>query len=283
MIAVIQEVQLTLQIGLNARLFPGNWRPARQEIAFAASGGFQAIQFPGPEHGLDAERLGAEVVSVATALRQSQLTPVMEMLIQVDAQGRTAAGHTPLEVIRANLSAIGGLGCPVVHIHLVPAAGYPAATIREIEARFVADLAAGVALAREHGFRLGFEHNEPLVGLCSDPEVCAGILTAVPDLGLVWDLNHTIPAHLAGFLALAGRMTMLHISDTPLPTVNSHLPLGMGTLDFGGYLGAVQQRGFSGQAILEIGGLPQSGGYGRDTDAALLDSLARLRQANGDQ
>jgi len=272
--------QLALQIGLNARLFPSNWRPARQEIAFAASGGFQSIQFPGPEHGLDAERLGDDFPLVAEALRQAKIQPVMEMLIQVDAQGHTTGGGTALDVIRANLPAIGGLGCRTVHIHLVPAEEYAAATLRTIEARLIEALAAGVDLARQHGFRLGFEHNEPPIGLCGTPEVCADILAAVPDLGLVWDVNHTIPEHLAGFLALAERMTMLHISDTPLPTVNAHLPLGLGTLDFAAYLGALRQRGFSGPAILEIGGLPQSGGYGRDTDAALLDSLARLRGAS---
>ncbi len=275
--------QLALQIGLNARLFPSNWRPARQEIAFAASGGFQAIQFPGPEHGLDAERLGDDFPVVAKALRQADIQPVLEMLIRVDAQGQIAAGGTALDVIRANLPAISGLGCRIVQIHLVPAEGYAAATLREIEARFGEALAAGVELARQHGFRLGFEPNEPRIGLCGTPELCASILAAVPDLGLVWDVNHTVPEHLAGFLALAERMTMLHIADTPLPTVNAHLPLGMGTIDFSVYLGALQRSNFSGPAILEIGGLPQSGGYGRDTDAALLDSLARLRVANGDQ
>jgi sugar phosphate isomerase/epimerase len=277
--------QPAIQIGLNARLFPSNWRPARQEIEFAASGGFQAIQFPGPEHGLDAERLGDDFPSVAEALRQANLAPVMEMLIRVDAQGRTGAGATPLEVLRANLPAISGLGCRYVHIHLVPAEEYAAPILQQIEAGFVDGLAAGVALAQQHGFRLGFEHNEPRIGLCSTPEVCAHILAAVPDLGLVWDLNHTIPAHLAGFLGLAERMTMLHVSDTPLPTVNYHLPLGLGSVDFAAYLGALQRRHFSGPAILEIGGLPQSGGYGRDTDAALLDSLDRLRRAMeiGDQ
>ena len=74
-------------------------------------------------------------------------------------------------------------------------------------------------------------------------------------------------------------MTMLHVSDTPLPTVNYHLPLGLGSIDLPAYCAALLTRGFRGPAILEIGGLPQSGGYGRDTDAALIDSGERLRSA----
>ena len=88
----------------------------------------------------------------------------------------------------------------------------------------------------------------------------------MPGLGFVWDMNHTSPEHLDGFLALTPRMTMIHVSDTRLPTVNDHYPLGMGEIDFPAYCRALLSRGFDGPAILEIGGLPQSGGYGRDTE-----------------
>jgi sugar phosphate isomerase/epimerase len=74
-------------------------------------------------------------------------------------------------------------------------------------------------------------------------------------------------------------MSMLHVSDTPLPKVNYHLPLGLGSIDFPLYCQALQRGNFTGPAILEIGGLPKSGGYGRDTDAALVDSLQRLAAA----
>lgn len=268
-----------IPLGLNARLFPNNWRPARDEIAFARANGFQAIQFPGPEHGLDAERLGDTCDGVATALRQAKLIPVMEIMIRVDQTGDTAEGRSPLDVLQANLPAIIALGCPWVHIHAVPLGVFSAASLQTLEAALVPHLIAGVALARKHGFRLGLEHNEPRIGLFATPQSCAATLAAVPELGFVWDLNHTIPEHLADFLALSHRMTMLHVSDTPLPTVNYHLPLGMGNLDFAAYGIALRARGFHGPAILEIGGLPQSGGYGRDTDLALIDSLAALRRA----
>jgi sugar phosphate isomerase/epimerase len=73
---------------------------------------------------------------------------------------------------------------------------------------------------------------------------------------------------------------MLHVADTRLPETNEHLPLGMGTVDFAHICQVVRASGFHGPAILEIGGLPKSGGFGRDTDAALVDSLQRVRAAN---
>jgi hypothetical protein len=76
----------------------------------------------------------------------------------------------------------------------------------------------------------------------------------------------------ARFLALRERMTLLHVSDTPLPQTNHHLPLGRGNVDL------APVRTFEDvPLILEIGGLPHSGGPGLDTDEALLDSLDRLR------
>jgi sugar phosphate isomerase/epimerase len=69
---------------------------------------------------------------------------------------------------------------------------------------------------------------------------------------------------------------MLHVADTRLPEVNEHLPLGLGTAPLAEYLAVLAAAHFAGPAILEIGGLPKSGGYGRDTDEALVDSRKRL-------
>ncbi len=265
-----------LRIGMNARQFPGNWRPASDEIAFARSAGFRAIQFQGQEPGLTAERLGEPFDVIAGALAGAGIEAVMEIIVRVDAAGRTASGLTPLDLLERNLPAITALPCTRVHWHLVPLAPEDDATLHALERSLVPQCAAGVAHAAAHGFRFGFEHNEPRLGLCATPERCAALLDAMPDLGFVWDMNHTAPEHLGGFLALLPRTTMLHISDTRLPTVNDHYPLGMGAIDFPAYCRALTAGGYSGPAILEIGGLPQSGGYGRDTDDALIDSLRRL-------
>jgi sugar phosphate isomerase/epimerase len=266
-----------VRVGFNARLFPSNWRPARQEIDFGARHGFAAIQFPGPEHGLDAERLGDEPAAIGRALADAGISPVMEIVGRLADGPRTAAGATALDLLRANLPAIAALGCERVHLHLVytsaqrDAAGADAA-LPEL-------FAQGVELARQHGFRFGVEHNEPGLRPFGDPHSSAALLAAVPGLGFVFDCNHAPPEEVDAYLALAGRATLLHIADTPLPVVNAHLPLGMGSVPLADYLRALIAGGFSGPAILEIGGLPASGGYGRDTDDALVESAARLREA----
>jgi sugar phosphate isomerase/epimerase len=90
----------------------------------------------------------------------------------------------------------------------------------------------------------------------------------------VWDVNHTGKDEVKRFLALRERITLVHVSDTPLPETNHHLPLGRGNVDF------EPVRTFEDvPLILEIGGLPHSGGPGLDTDDALRDSFARLRDA----
>jgi L-ribulose-5-phosphate 3-epimerase len=267
-----------IAIGLNYRDFPSNWRPAREEIAFARAHGFRSIQFHGRERGLATEHLGEPAEAIGELLREAGTVATMEIGLAVDRAGRTANGVTPLEALRANGPAITALGCACVHWHLTPLGPGDSATWRALEGALVSQLAEGVALGATHGFRFGIEHNEPAIDLFPTPERCAAALAATPGLGLVWDFNHTAPDQLDGFLALTDRMTTLHVSDTPLPAVNHHLPLGLGTVPYAAYGRALFARGFAGPAILEIGGLPASGGYGRDTDGALIESLRRMEE-----
>lgn len=270
---------MSLLIGLNGRFFEQNWRPALAEIEFAAANGFASIQFQGKPAGLQATALGADFASIRQQLQAKRVMAVMEIAIKIEADGRSAAGQTPLDVLEANLPAINGLGCEYVHWHLYNLPALEPAQVAELEIALQAQFAAGVALGQQHGFRFGFEHNDPILRLFTTPQACSQLLEAVPGLGFVWDFNHTLPEDLAGIVALIPRMSMLHISDTPLPEVNYHLPLGMGTIDFAAYCQALLAANFHGPAILEIGGLPKSGGYGRDTDATLIDSLQRLQAA----
>lgn len=267
---------MAITVGFNARLFPNNWRPARSEIDFGARHGFAAMQFPGTEQGLDAERLGDEPAVVGRLLADAGIAPVMEIVGRIVAHGRTAGGQRPIDLLQANLPAIAALGCQRAHLHLVYL-GAQQADDSAADASLPEQFAQGAELGGRHGFRFGFEHNEPGYQPFNEPASCAAMLRAVPGLGFVFDCNHATPEQADAFLALAGRVTMLHIADTPLPTVNAHLPLGMGNVPFEHYLRTLSAGGFSGPAILEIGGLPASGGYGRDTDEALVDSAARLR------
>lgn len=265
-----------VQLGMNGRFFPGNWRPARQEVAFAQAAGFQGMQFAVRDEALGEAKLGDSFATVAALLQAARLIPVMELLVRIDASGQAPDGLTPLELLQANLPAITTLGCERVHWHLAIREPMSLAAVAQLETALYPQLAAGVALAQQHGFRLGLEHNEPDLLLFSTPDKCAAALDTTPGLHFVWDLNHTTADHLAGFLALASRMSMLHVSDTPLPEVNYHFPIGQGSVDFVYYFGELQRRGFTGPAILEIGGQPKSGGFGRDTDEALIDSRQRL-------
>ena len=265
-----------VQLGMNGRFFPANWRPARQEIAFARNAGFQAIQFATRDEPWTETRLDDSFAALQELLQAAGLTAVMEIVVFINAQGRTRHGLTPLDVLEANLPAISGLHCYAVHWHLAPAEMMTPAMVTQVERALLPQFHQAVALADDYDFRFGLEHNEPDLLLFGTPLACQMMVDDVPGLHFVWDLNHTTAADLTSFLALAPRMSMLHVSDTPLPAVNYHFPLGQGSVDFAHYFAELQRRGFSGPAILEIGGQPKSGGFGRDTDEALMDSQRRL-------
>jgi L-ribulose-5-phosphate 3-epimerase len=269
-----------LQIGLNARLFPTNWRPVLDEIHFGAANGFAALQFPGKEEGLSAQHLGDEIKVVRQALDQAGILAVMEILIRVDERGYSEGGHTPLEILVANLPAIAGLKCRCVHFHFVPAESVSPQQLPMLETILLSSLDISTGIAKEWNFRFGLEHNERSIGLFASPQAFAKCFAAVPRLGFVWDINHTHPDDLDAFTAFLPHVSMLHVSDTRLPETNEHLPLGMGSVDVADFCQRLRAGNFEGVAILEIGGLPKSGGYNRDSDAALIDSLHRLQAAN---
>lgn len=269
----------TLLIGINARLFPANWRPLRDEIAFMKRHGLQAIQLPGPEHGLDAERLGDSLEEMARLLREAQVQAVMEMAIHVDSRGRTANNHSPLDVLRANLPAITTLNINPVHWHIVLPRDIPPADLAAYETNLQLELVEAVAIAQAHDFQFGIEHNGAGLAPFNNPTSCQEALEAVPGLGFVWDFNHFVADELDAYRPLVSRMQMLHISDAPAGETNFHLPLGQGDVNAAAYCRTLREGGFSGPAILEIGGTKKSGGFGKDTDEALLDSARRLQQA----
>ncbi|MBX5450761.1 aminoacyl-tRNA hydrolase [Thermogemmatispora sp.] len=271
-----------IQLGMVARLFPAHWRPLREEIAFARSCGFQWLQLRSSEAGLTEQELGDSFETLTAALHEAGLTCALEIALSLTEAGTTASGATLATALHANLAAIRRLPCSRVHFHLLAPLSGPD-VLPGLEERLVPALqeAQALAAAQTPPFSLGIEQNEPAAGLFARPDRCAWLLEQVPGLGLVWDVNHTPPETLQDYLRLTPRMILVHVSDTPLPQLNYHLPLGLGTLDIEGYCEELLARGFAGPAILEIGGTPRSGGFGRDSDEALQASAQRLRAALG--
>lgn len=262
-----------IHVGMNGRFFPGNWRPASEEIAFAAGAGFKSIQFPGEEDGLSVERMGHPLVEVGAMMRDAGLEPVMEIVMRMDENGRTQNGCTPVEVLQNNLHAIQALGCTCVHWHPMLLNYDDGGVTRRLERSFLEYCETAVAIAKDEGFAFGVEHNAWGIPFFSNPKWITVLVTAVPGLNYVWDFNHTKPSHLEAFLELTPRISMLHIADAPLPDLNCHLPLGEGSVDFSAYSQRLLANGFDGIGILEIGGAPWSGGFGQDIDEALIQSL----------
>jgi L-ribulose-5-phosphate 3-epimerase len=242
------------------RLTGGNWRPPAAELAFAAATGFDTVQIRSERAGEIEDELGVDAETLGALFDEHGLEPVLEMLVRHDGE----PGLVP-RALRANLPAIEAIGFLRVHVHPVGP--------REAAPLLAGDFAEALAVAEEAGLIFAAEHNAPGHRLLVEPREVEQLLEAVPGLGFVWDVNHTLPQHLDRFLALRERITLVHVSDTPLPETNHHLPLGRGNVDL------APVRSFADvPLVLEIGGLPHSGGPGLDTDDALRDSLELLRQ-----
>ncbi len=268
------------KMGYVGRFFPETWRPVSQEVAFAAAHGFDAIQFmnhPGLPSITKAVRIPLE--EVRDELAAHNITATLEVNCRMRETGANLNGRTPLQQLEALLPFIVTLPCRHVHFHLFSAYELEETVARGIEEAMVEQFATAVYWGQEEGFDMAFEHNTPRNPLFRSPARCAALLEAVPGLGLVWDFNHTHPNDVAGYTALAPRITLAHVSDTPLPELNHHLPLGMGTVPTTDYCAALMAHEQPRYLILEIGGLPVSGGYGRDSDEALLESRERLLTA----
>jgi L-ribulose-5-phosphate 3-epimerase len=249
-----------LRIGMLGRFFPGNWRPPADEIRFAADNGFAAIQIRSDEPGAIEDVLRADAHETGSVFADAGVEPVVEMLLRLNDYPSIA------DALRANLDTLAALGSTRLHVHPVP--GSSRIDVDDLHARLPELFAEAVLIARDAGLTLGVEHNSVEHRLLIDPDIVAALLEAVPELYFVWDLNHADPRTFERF---RDRLSLVHASDTPLPVTNHHLPIGRGNVDF-----AVLD-GVDVPIILEIGGLPASGGPGFDTDDELLASRDAVR------
>ena len=244
------------------RFFPGNWRPPADEIRFAAENGFAAVQIRSDEPGAIEDVLRADAVETGRVFAEHGVEPVVEMLLRLNDYPSVA------DALRENLGALAALGCTRVHVHPVP--GSSRIDVDELHAHLPELFAEAMPVAEDAGLVLGVEHNSAEHRLLIDPEVVATLLDAVPGLSFVWDLNHANPVE---FVRFKDRLSLVHASDTPLPVTNHHLPIGEGNVDFS------VLAGVDVPVILEIGGLPASGGPGFDTDDALRASRAAVLES----
>jgi sugar phosphate isomerase/epimerase len=242
------------------RFFPLNWRPPANEIRFAAEHGFDAIQIRSDRAGALGEELRNDPRVVGLTFAASGVEPVLEMLVFHHGEPGTIPN-----ALRANLPAIEQIGFRRVHVH--PVGPDDAAPLLADE------FAEALEIARGAGLTFGVEHNAVGHRLLVDPASVHALLDAVPGLHFVWDMNHTRTEDVAEFERLRDRLSLVHVSDTPLPETNHHLPIGKGNVDFS------VVKNVDVPLILEVGGLPVSGGPGLDTDDVLLESLARLKTA----
>lgn len=273
---------MSLPLGYVGRFFPDAWRPVAEETAFAERAGFSHLQIMGQGSGTETW-LRTPLAQVRRELDRRGLRAVMEVMVSLDERGVSREGSRPIDMLRRSLDAILTLGCDPVHVHVVPFEPLDSAALDPLLEALAGEFGEAVELAAEAGFTLGIENNDPRHELLANPRQCAAFLAEVDGLGLVWDVNHTPRSHHEGYLELAPRMSMLHLSDTPLPEVNHHLPLGRGAIDFDRLLPALLDAGADAPAILEIGGVPWSGGFGQDTDEALEESARKLNAALGNR
>ena len=212
-----------------------------------------ALQIRSDRAGEIADDLRADPQRLGAAFDDSRLEPVLEMLVRHDGEPGTFPRALGANLRRSTRSACGA--CTSTR-----------SAPREAAPLLCRRVRRGARVAEDAGLIFGVEHNAPGHRLLVAARRVEALLDALPGLGFVWDVNHTLPEHLDGVPRAARSLDLVHVSDTPLPETNHHLPLGRGSVDFS------VVRGLDVPLILEIGGLPISGGPGLDTDEALLDS-----------
>jgi L-ribulose-5-phosphate 3-epimerase len=266
------------KIGIVGRFFPIHYRPALEEIDFLTKNHFNAIQFNGIEEGISEEFLGASFSEINQVLINAAIQPTMELMIRVNTQGKNQTNQTITQFLKNNLNAIVKLNCNPVHIHIVPPRDLEATEQLQLLKICKSEFIIALDVAKENNFSLGIEHNDPEFPLFGNFSSCELLIPELPQLLFTWDINHTPPHEVKLFSQWFNRLAVVHVSDSPLPELNYHWSLGKGSIDFKTYLKPLIKINYSGIFILEVGGLPKSGGYGQDTDEALLHSKQYLEK-----
>ncbi len=144
---------------------------------------------------------------------------------------------------------------------------------RELMDGFRVSFAEAHAFAAQRGVRLLIE-NHPQGLLARAETICAFLADeGYDEIGIIYDVANAAAAGedpAEGARALAGRLSIVHLSDAPAGQWR-HDPIGSGAIDFNSIARVVGGIGFGGPVVLEI--------IAPDPGAALVEGRRRLEGA----
>jgi sugar phosphate isomerase/epimerase len=143
------------------------------------------------------------------------------------------------------------LGATAMNVHPDPSVGLLGD--EWVRRQNLESLRALEEICRPHGLRLMLENHPHGY---NSPEQLRPILTALPELGLHWDVGHgnllTPYNRTESVLQQFGdRLAHVHISDNKGGDRDLHLPMGVGTIDWRWALGTLQRAGYDGTITIE--------------------------------
>ncbi|MFB6125806.1 MAG: sugar phosphate isomerase/epimerase family protein [Halolamina sp.] len=228
--------------------------PFAETVGFAAEAGFDFVEvlLDGP---YARERIADRADAMRATLDASNRGVVVHLPFAVDPGSPfTPVREGAVEELTKGMDLAADLGAERVVFHPSSDAwanGWSTAATRS----FVHDsLAALVPAARERGLEPCLEN---LVSSYYDATTFAELLDRYPGASMTFDTSHALlsgqsEAEMADFLRThADRVSHLHLVDTRGDR-DEHLPVGMGSVDFGTVLAGLSDAGWTGTATLEI-------------------------------
>ncbi len=229
-----------------------------ESLALAMSGGWAGMDLP------VAEALDLGVAATSAAFSKHAITPggwglPLDWRAPYDSAALANLGR------QAELAA--ALGCTRAYTWVMPCSDE--LPFRENFAYHVSQLQPVAGVLAEHGCRLGLEFIGPLstrqskrYGFVSTIDGMLSLAQAVgPNVGLLMDCWHW-HARLGAISEIRGLraddVVFVHINDVPsgadiatMPDTVRALPLATGTIDIGGFLGALAAIGYDGPVTPE--------------------------------
>jgi sugar phosphate isomerase/epimerase len=166
----------------------------------------------------------------------------------------------------------GRLGCNTIIVH----APWPSMAEGAFYDATVANLRRLCDVGRPFGVTIGLENtpSAPLAGSPSAMQAFAAVIDR-ENLGYTVDITHAyqMKQDPLDYLRALPSLAHVHASDFKLSTQQRHVLPGQGDVDWPAVIGALREREFRGNFILEL--LPET--LGPDPEAGLQESMALLQ------